>query len=37
MKPETKIKESMFYDAEYETRSFKLGWISSRFIEKIDE
>jgi hypothetical protein len=35
LKPETTIFNSRFYDPEEEAKSFKLGWISSRFVEKL--
>ena len=31
--PKIHIKESLFYDATYEEKSFKCGWISSRYVE----
>jgi hypothetical protein len=35
--PETVIKESMFHDSKDEPRDYKLGWISSRYIKKLEE
>ena len=35
--PESKIYESMYHDDDIRPNTYKLGWISSRFVEVINE
>ncbi len=35
--PNSQLSESLFYDVKEEPESYKLGWISSRFVKRIEE
>lgn len=37
MNPKSEIYESLYYDEQYRPNTYKLGWISNRFVKEIKE
>jgi hypothetical protein len=35
--PDSQLSESLYFDIKEESKSYKLGWISSRYVKRIEE